>query len=79
MTAPNESNEPKRNNRFNQYARYSGIAFQMIAIVLIGTYGGMKLDEIVENDHSIFTIICSLLAVGMSMYYVIRQVNKGNK
>jgi F0F1-type ATP synthase assembly protein I len=50
----------------------------MIAIVLIGTYGGMKLDEWVPNSYSVFTIICSLLSVGMAMYYVIRQVGKDN-
>ncbi len=48
----------------------------MIAIVLIGTYGGMKLDEWIPNNYSVFTIICSLLSVGMAMYYVIRQVGQ---
>ena len=59
-----------------QYDQSSDIAFQMIAIVLIGTYGGMKLDEWIPNNYSVFTIICSLLSVGMAMYYVIRQVGQ---
>ena len=73
---PNESKNQKRNSRINAFARFSGIAFQMIAIILLGTYGGMKLDESHPNDYSIYTVICSLLSVGIAMYFVIKQVNK---
>lgn len=75
MTEPNESRKQKRNSKISGYARFSGIAFQMIVIILLGTYGGMKLDERYPNEYSVFTIICSLLAVGISMYFVIKQVN----
>ena len=74
--------KPKRripNDRLNTYARFSGIGFQMIAIIGIGVYGGMKLDERFPNDHQIFTIICSLLAIGIGLYHVIAQVNRWTK
>lgn len=48
----------------------------MIAIILLGTYGGLKLDEAYPNEYSIFTVICSLLSVVIAMYFVIKQVNK---
>ncbi len=48
----------------------------MIAIIGLGTYGGVKLDEKYPNKYSTFTIICSLASVGIAMYYVIKQVNK---
>ena len=67
--------KPSKKDRINAYARFSGIAFQMIAIIGLGTYGGVKLDESYPNDYSLFTIICSLASVGAAMYYVIRQVN----
>ncbi|MBT8262800.1 MAG: AtpZ/AtpI family protein [Bacteroidia bacterium] len=51
----------------------------MIVIILLGTLGGLKLDEIYPNEYSIFTIICSLLAVGISMYFVIKQVTDFSK
>ena len=51
----------------------------MIAIIGLGTYGGVKLDESYPNDYSLFTIICSLASVGAAMYYVIRQVNDFSK
>ncbi|AVI50641.1 MAG: ATPase F0F1 [Flavobacterium sp.] len=51
----------------------------MIAIIVLGTFGGIKLDEIYPNEYSLFTIICSLLAVGISMYFVVKQVTDFSK
>jgi hypothetical protein len=55
----------------------------MLAIIGLGTYGGVKLDEIYPNNYSVFTIVCSLASVGIAMYFVIKQVtdisNKKNK
>jgi len=51
----------------------------MIVIIVIGTFGGVKLDEIYPNQYSLFTVICSLLAVGISMYLVVKQVTNFSK
>jgi choline-glycine betaine transporter len=51
----------------------------MIVIILLGTYGGIKLDEKYPNEYSIFTVICSLLSVGIAMYFVIKQVTDFSK
>lgn len=75
MTDPNASKKPSRNNKINTYARYSGIAFQMIAIIVIGSYGGVKLDEAFPNEYSAWTIVCSFLSVIVAMVYIIRRVN----
>ena len=74
LTEPKESKSPKRNNRLNTYARFSGIAFQMIAIIVLGTFGGVKLDNAFPNEHSLWTIICSFAAVIIAMIYIIRRV-----
>ena len=74
MTEPKEYKK-KKANRLNTYARFSGIAFQMVVIIVLGSFGGVRLDEIYPNEYSAFTIICSLASVGISMYYVVRQVN----
>jgi hypothetical protein len=47
----------------------------MLAIIVLGTLGGVKLDEAYPNDYSLFTIICSLASVGIAMYFVVQQVN----
>lgn len=81
MTDLKESKKQKQNrrDRINAYARFTGVAFQMIAIIGLGTFGGVKLDEIYPNKYSTFTIICSLASVGVAIYYVIKQVNDISK
>jgi len=79
----NQKEKKKKNNPLNAYAQFSGIAFQMIAIIGIGVYLGVKLDEKYPNKYKLFTLIFSLLAIGIALYSVIRQVsevtNKQNK
>lgn len=51
----------------------------MIVIIGLGTYGGLKLDEIYPNNYSVFTIICSLASVLIATYFVIKQVTNFSK
>ncbi|MDZ7743545.1 MAG: AtpZ/AtpI family protein [Bacteroidota bacterium] len=61
------------------YARYTSIAFQMIVIILIGVFGGIKLDEWVGWSFPVFTVILSILSVILSIYYVTRDLIKWKK
>jgi hypothetical protein len=74
LTDPNESKKQKPSSKINKYARFTGIGFQMIAIIGLGSYGGVKLDEAYPNNYSLWTIICSLASVGIAMYFVVKQV-----
>jgi F0F1-type ATP synthase assembly protein I len=51
----------------------------MIAIIGIGVYLGVKLDEKYPNKYKLFTLILSLLAIGIALYSVIRQVSDFSK
>ncbi|RLD28174.1 MAG: ATPase F0F1 [Bacteroidetes bacterium] len=51
----------------------------MIAIISLGVYVGIKLDENYPNKYSLFTLICSLVAIGMALYSVIKQVTNFSK
>ena len=48
----------------------------MVAIIGVGSYGGVKLDEAYPNEYSIFTIICSLISVAIALYFVIKQASE---
>jgi membrane protein DedA with SNARE-associated domain len=48
----------------------------MLVIIGLGVYAGKKLDETYPNKNHLFTIILALIAVLISMVYVIRQVSK---
>ncbi len=65
-----------RNKGIHDFARYSGIAFQMIAIILITTWGGRELDKITHFKTPVFTIILSLLGVFAAIYTVVKDFIK---
>lgn len=65
--------DPKKG--LNQYARYSGMAFQMLAIIVAGAFGGLKLDQWLDSKPA-FTVVLSILAVFLSIYYVTRDLLK---
>jgi putative F0F1-ATPase subunit (Ca2+/Mg2+ transporter) len=60
----------------NDYARYSGMGIQMLIIIGLGTYGGIKLDELLKIKFPIFTIVCSLASVALAIYVVIKDFLK---
>ena len=60
------------------YARFSGIAFQMVAIIALGVFLGLKLDQYFEKEK-LFTLVCSLSSVILSIYFVIKQIIKHSK
>ena len=65
-----------RNKGLNDFAKYSGMAFQMFGIILLTTWGGIKLDKISGNETPVFTIILSLLGVFAAIYTVIKDFIK---
>ena len=64
----------KNKERLSSYIKYSGIAFQMIAIILIGVFGGMKIDKWLKTDKPVFTAVLSVLAVILAIYYSIKDL-----
>ncbi|OIP01730.1 MAG: hypothetical protein AUJ97_06755 [Bacteroidetes bacterium CG2_30_32_10] len=72
-----QKNQLPKNSKppLHNYATYSSLAFQMLAIMLIGVFGGLKLDDWI-GTRPIFTIIITLLAVIFSIYYAIKDFIK---
>jgi F0F1-type ATP synthase assembly protein I len=64
------------NKGLNDFARYSGMAFQMIAIILISTWGGIELDKLAKFNTPVFTIILSLLGVFAAIYTALKDFIK---
>ena len=75
----NKDQDQKPKEQLNTYARFSGMGFQMIVIIGIGVYAGIKLDEHYPNKYSLFTIICSLTSIGIALYLVIKQATDFSK
>lgn len=54
--------------------KYSGMAVQMGVAIGLGVWAGMKLDAHFGLTSKAFTITFSLLAVGVSMFLLIKSV-----
>ena len=80
MTVPQplkkKSLKNPENKGLNDFARYSGMAFQMIAIILITTWGGIELDKLAKFNTPVFTIILSLLGVFAAIYTALKDFIK---
>lgn len=51
----------------------------MLVVILVGVFGGQKLDEVFENENQVFTIVCSLVAVFAAIYLAIKDFIKLGK
>ena len=60
--------------QLKNYARFSSIGIQMLAIIGFGTFLGVKLDEKFPNKHNLYTLTFSLSAVIIAIVYVIRRI-----
>lgn len=69
-----DPNEKKKN--LNNFAKYSGIAFQMLATIGVFTFAGYKIDAYRHSKTPLFTAILSIVGVVLSLYQVVKQLNK---
>lgn len=71
-TPPDKS----KGDNIKPYLKYSGLAFQMIGVMVLAAFAGMKLDDHFQTENPWFTIILLLVAVVASMVLVIVSLNK---
>ena len=73
----NKRETRKDSNPLREYAQYSALGFQMMVIILLGLYGGMKLDEWVSGiNFPLFTLLGVILGVVLGIYYAIKDFIK---
>lgn len=66
----------KKDGGVKPYLKYSGLAFQMIGVMVLAAWAGIKLDEYFATQNPWFTIGLLLIAVVASMVLVIVSLNK---
>ncbi|WP_121246411.1 AtpZ/AtpI family protein [Mucilaginibacter phyllosphaerae] len=73
--AENEHDEPKQEVKtVNAYAKYTGLAVQMLVVIGIFAFAGYKIDEVTRHQTKWVTAALSLVGVFVSLYLVIRSV-----
>lgn len=71
-----KSNEDPKQS-LARYARYSAIAFQMVAVVVLFVLGGVKLDSLWEAmEFPLATLVGSVLGVVLALYYSLKDLTK---
>ncbi len=69
--------EPKnKKKQLNNYVKYSGLGFQMMATLGIAVWGGIKLDDWLELKFPAFTVALPCIALIGSLIIFIRSLPK---
>lgn len=58
----------------NNYIKYTGLAFQMMAIIGLSAFIGYKIDQFYEHQTQWVTAIACVLGVILSIYQTIKQL-----
>jgi F0F1-type ATP synthase assembly protein I len=59
-----------------EYAKYSSLVFQMIAMVATGILGGIALDRLLNMNGPVFTIVLTIITSFGAVYYLFRTLLK---
>ncbi len=59
--------------------RYAGLATQWMAILLLAVWAGIKLDHKLNWKVPLFTILFPIVALALSLWQLINELNKTGK
>ena len=59
--------------------RYAGLATQWMVMLLVAVWVGHKLDGLIKWKFPLFLILFPLAALALSMWQLIRELNKKSK
>lgn len=76
MDKKKSDESPEKWTYLKSYGKYSSMVFQMILIVLIGTFGGQELDKLLDMKHPVFTIVLILVSASLSLFYLFHTLLK---
>ncbi|MBX2814772.1 MAG: AtpZ/AtpI family protein [Saprospiraceae bacterium] len=71
-----KSNDPKSKIKDNAYLKYSGMAFQIIAYILVGIFLGDRLDKYFEMDQPVFTAILAMVFLCLFFFKLYVDLNR---
>ncbi|MFO8055451.1 MAG: AtpZ/AtpI family protein [Bacteroidales bacterium] len=76
-----KKNKLKNQSRdfLHSYAKYSGIAIQMMVVITAGIWGGVELDKLTGMDFPLLTVILSIVSVSLAIYISIKDLLNNNK
>lgn len=71
---PKQEPKPKKVvDNAHSYLKYSGMAFQMAAILIVGALAGRELDERYQTERPYFTLILVIFAIIGAFYLTLKD------
>jgi F0F1-type ATP synthase assembly protein I len=71
-----KKNLKESKKKFDNYIRYSSLAFEMAAIMAIGVFAGYKIDEWLKLSFPFFTLGLMIFSVVGAIYHAIKNFLK---
>lgn len=79
MSKPTDK-KAKKTIALRKYAKYTGIAYQMIGLVAISVFFGLKADKYYGNENSKYiTVVSVMIVFGAFMYRLYVTLIKNNE
>jgi hypothetical protein len=69
----NKRDSSQGRSGLNDYFKYAGMGFQMLAVIGLFTWGGIKLDQRTSLEKPLFTAFFSLLGVVIGIYTALKD------
>jgi F0F1-type ATP synthase assembly protein I len=70
------NNLEKEKGSLREYARYSNLAFKLIAVVLAAFFIGWQLDKWILTGFPLFTLIFAVGGLALMLYLLIKDLLK---
>jgi hypothetical protein len=61
---------------FDNFIRYSSLGIEMMVIIALGTFGGFKIDQWLNNEFKAFTLGLMAFSVVVAIIYGTRNLLK---
>ena len=75
---PEQKKTKNKKKQRNRFLALSSLPFQMGITIYLGAYLGKYLDQKYSTEKPLFTILFVLLALFISFYSVVQQLNRIN-
>ena len=76
MSDQRKNHSSKRKERNRQVLRYSGLAFQLFAVIGLGSYAGYWLDGYMGNKVPYMLLIFMLVSTTLALYSLYKKLPK---
>jgi hypothetical protein len=74
MSKDEQKDNPGSTNQTNGILKFTGIAFQMMAVIGIFFYAGLKIDQSAGHATKWVTAILALVGVCIAIYIIIKSL-----